>query len=120
MNVSYFTKRKKTYKGEKKKIYPTYIYSSQNVSELYLDKDFFKMWFKAIFLSKTNSFYLFVVAFLYISAGLGVIYDSQATNRSTDRGEGSHTEPSLLRIGRLESYMIPSGTETHCFYSHPD
>jgi hypothetical protein len=62
---------------------------------------YIKMWFKAIFLPKSKSFHLFVVVFLCVSAGLGVIYDSQATNSSTDRGEGSHTEPSLLRIGRL-------------------
>ncbi len=71
-----------------------------------------------IFQSKSKSFHLLVVVFLY-SGRLGVIYDSQATNRSAGGG-GSHRYTSLLPISRLG---VIYDSQPHCytlFYSHPD
>jgi hypothetical protein len=71
------------------------------MSELYLVKGFNQQ--NAVFadfLAKSKSFHLFVGVLCVFR--LGVIYDSQATNRSAAGGRGvSHRESSLLPIGRL-------------------
>jgi hypothetical protein len=48
--------------------------------------------FKVIFQSNSKSFHLFVVVFFVYSGRLGVIYNSQATNRRAVRVLGRLTE----------------------------
>jgi hypothetical protein len=55
-----------------------------------------------------------VVVFLCILAGLGVIYDSQATNRDAAGGGGALTgSPPCFLLVIWESYMTPSRTAMH-------
>jgi hypothetical protein len=59
------------------------------------------------------------VFFVY-SGKLGVMYDSQMTNRSASGGEGFHREIYLLPIGHLG---VIYESQLHCytfFSSHPD
>jgi hypothetical protein len=56
-----------------------------------------KVLFYAIFQSKSKSFHLSVLVFLYFG-WLGVIYDSQAHNRIVAGKGGSPMESSLLPI----------------------
>ncbi len=66
------------------------------MSEVYLVKGFYiKNAFQVSFQSKSKSFYLFLGVLVY-SGRRGVIYDSQATNRSETGGGGSHRQFSLL------------------------
>jgi hypothetical protein len=86
-----------------------------NVLELYLVDDFFKKCWLAIFQSKSESFHLYVVVFLWcIPANWESKYDSHATNRSAVAGGGSHRESSLLPIGSL-SVIYDSQTHGYPF-----
>jgi hypothetical protein len=55
---------------------------------------------------------------VYMRIVLGVIYDSQATNKTAAVGGGSHGESSLLPMVAWESYMTPSPTATHLFITN--
>jgi hypothetical protein len=75
-----------------------------------------KMLFQATFQSKSKSIHLFVVVFLCSSGQLGIIYDSQTTNRSAlgEMGVLAGSPPCFLLI-TWESYMTPSRAAMHYF-----
>jgi hypothetical protein len=51
---------------------------------------------------------------------LGVIYDSQATNRSAAGGWGLSQRVLASYSSPGSTYMTPSRTATHFFHSYPD
>ncbi len=79
------------------------------------------MMFQAIILYQKVKAFTCLWWFFVYCGWLGVIYDSQATNRSAagERGALPGSSPFFLLV-TWESCMTPSRTAMHFFYSHPD